>query len=129
MPAGTVRPTADVTELLDLYGRASCVVITVHPNLHASGITTIQEAAAAGIPMICSDAGGLRDYFTDDEVVFVAPNEVDTLAQAIEELLDDPAQLAQRGAAVKEAFEQRGYDSQNYWRRVTDLLAHRLPAQ
>ena len=126
MPAGSVRPTADFTELLELYGRANCVVITVHPNLHASGITTILEAAAAGVPLICSDAGGLRDYFTDDEVVFVEPHDADALAAAIEDLLNDPAQRDARGAAVKRAFEQRDYDSQGHWRRVSDVLAPML---
>ena len=50
-------------EWLARHRWADAVEFAIKPNLHASGITIIQEAALQGVPVICSDTGGLRAYF------------------------------------------------------------------
>jgi hypothetical protein len=56
---------------LDTFGLADIVALTIRPNLHASGITVLQEAAIRGVPVICSNVGGLKAYFSDEEVYFI----------------------------------------------------------
>jgi glycosyltransferase involved in cell wall biosynthesis len=77
-------------ELFALYQWADVLVLAIKPNLHASGITVIQEAALQGVPVICSDTGGLRTYFSDTEVYFVPPRDARALRNAIQHLADHP---------------------------------------
>jgi glycosyltransferase involved in cell wall biosynthesis len=89
-------------ELLALYQWADVVVLAIKPNLHASGITVIEEAALQGVPVICSDAGGLGAYFRETEVRFVPPLDATALRNAIDELAGDPElrlDLARRAQA------------------------------
>ena len=46
-------------DLMALYDWADIVVVPLKPNLHASGITVVQEATLCGLPVVCTDTGGL----------------------------------------------------------------------
>jgi glycosyltransferase involved in cell wall biosynthesis len=81
-------------DLLALYDQADIVVVPIGPNLHASGITTIQEAIARGVPVITTDVGGLRHYFDDDAVTYVPPGDGAAMARAITDLAADPSRQA-----------------------------------
>lgn len=78
------------TELLELYNSADMVVVALSPNRHASGLTVIQEALIRGVPVIATDTGGLRDYFSDDMVLYVPPHDPDALRKAIFDLHTSP---------------------------------------
>ena len=80
-----VAPTT-VIETDRLYQWADFVVVPLKPNLHASGITVVTEAVLFGVPVICSDTGGLRAYFSDDEVRYVPLATPEYLRSAIEQL-------------------------------------------
>ena len=67
----TVRPTSSMEELCALYRSAACLVVGLHPNAHAGGITTVLEGAAIGTPVVVADTGGLDAYFDQGEVAFV----------------------------------------------------------
>jgi glycosyltransferase involved in cell wall biosynthesis len=45
------------SKLFSAYEWADIILLTIKPNLHASGITVLQEAAVLGIATICSDIG------------------------------------------------------------------------
>jgi glycosyltransferase involved in cell wall biosynthesis len=77
-------------ELFGLYQWADILVLAIKPNLHASGITVIQEAALQGVPVVCADTGGLRAYFGETEVRFVPPLDAAALREAIDDLSDNP---------------------------------------
>lgn len=123
LPAATVRPTHTFSELLELYGAATCVVIAVRENLHASGVTTVLEAAAAAAPVICTDAGGLREYFDADEVNYVPAGDGAALRQAVTAVLDEPSIRDRQSAALRLAFAERRYDSAGHWQRVIGILS------
>jgi len=76
-------------DLEALYDWADVVVLTLKPNLHASGITVILEATVFGLSVICTDTGGLRAYFPDEEVRYVPPRDAAELRRAIADLAAD----------------------------------------
>ncbi len=82
-----VNPTA--TDLPELYQWADFVVIALKPNLHASGITVLAEAALFGVPVICTGTGGLEEYFDDECVKYVAAGDSAAIRCAIDELAGD----------------------------------------
>ncbi len=59
----------------------------------------LQEALAAGRPIVASRAGGIPDLTGEDAALLVPPGGVDALATAIRRVLTDPA-IAQRLAAA-----------------------------
>jgi glycosyltransferase involved in cell wall biosynthesis len=85
-----MRESTSAQEVEELYQSwADLVVVPLKPNLHASGITVVTEAVSRGVPVICTDTGGLRSYFSADEVRYVPPGDPDALRRAIEELAGD----------------------------------------
>jgi hypothetical protein len=120
------RATAGVDELLELYSTSGVLVVAVVPNAHASGITTLLEAVAAGTPAVATRAGGLDDYFTDDEVLFVPPGSAGELAAAVARALNDPTAGAARARAARAVLDSAGYWNDSYWVRVTDAIGELL---
>jgi glycosyltransferase involved in cell wall biosynthesis len=44
-----------------------------------------------GAPIVCTDTGGLRSYFSDDEIMYVPPNDAVAMRRAIVQLAADDA--------------------------------------
>jgi len=108
-------------ELFALYRWADLLVLAIKPNFHASGITVLEEAALLGVPMICSDTGGLRAYFSDPEVRFVPPQDAAALDKAISELADDPAARLALAEKAQERMGSAGLSSESYVRRHVEI--------
>ena len=72
-----------IEEFIDLYIASDVVVVSMKPNSY-SGITVALEAVAMGVPVVASDTGGIRTYFDDDEVTYVASGDVDGLSRAVQ---------------------------------------------
>lgn len=122
-----IRPAKSNSELTRAYDCATVAVVPLQRNLHASGMTVVQEAILAGIPVIVSDTGGLRSYFGEDEVVFVPVGDAAAMAAAIRSVVTDP-----RGAKAMAERAQRGLfgrkiGAENYIKRHVDIT-HRLIA-
>jgi glycosyltransferase involved in cell wall biosynthesis len=60
------------------------------------------EAAAAGIPMIAANVGGIPEIFDSYTDALFAPDVVTALADAIEAALNDPAAAAARATSLRE---------------------------
>ena len=88
-------PTDRLT-LDELFGSATCFVMP--SNCDAAGIVYV-EAAFAGIPSICSDAGG-SSFLVGDGGLVVKPNDEDGLLEAML-ALSDPAKAAEAGGFAK----------------------------
>ena len=76
--------------------------LLVVPSRGDSMPYVVIEAAAAGIPMVAADVGGIPEIFGSHQDALFAPNSVDAMADAIETALDDPAAAATRAKALRE---------------------------
>ncbi|MDP9344650.1 MAG: glycosyltransferase, partial [Actinomycetota bacterium] len=59
------------------------------------------EAAAAGLPLVATDVGGVRDVVADGTGELVAPGDVTALGSAIAALAADPDRRRTCGAAAQ----------------------------
>ncbi|MGH7931560.1 MAG: glycosyl transferase [Candidatus Binataceae bacterium] len=77
---------ATANDVKALYEWADIVVVSLKPNLHASGITVILESVILAVPLVCTDTGGLRAYFSPAEVCYVPASAPVAMRVAVEEL-------------------------------------------
>jgi glycogen(starch) synthase len=90
----------DHDELLQLMRRADAAVLPSH--YEPFGIAAL-EAAAAGIPLVTSNVGGLGEAVIDGETgVSFPPRDIAALAAAVRRVLDDPGAAQQRAIAARE---------------------------
>lgn len=94
----------DMKALRERMAACHVVVVPLKHNLHASGLTVVLEAVACGKPVIASDTGGLRHYFSDTEVTYVPPGDPEALRQAVSTLFANEAALHARLLAARQKF-------------------------
>ncbi|MBV1833300.1 glycosyltransferase [Novacetimonas pomaceti] len=125
-----VTPTNNDT-LFALYDQADLVVVPLTRNLHASGITVIEEATLRGLPVIATDTGGLRHYFDEQCVFYVPVGDVQALAQAIVTLACDPDRCADMVERARARIRTRLNSHAYALRHVAlsrELLSQEVPA-
>jgi len=115
-----VHPATNA-ELARLYDWADIVALALTPNLHASGITVIEEATVFGVPVICTDTGGLKSYFSDAELRYVPPGNPAAMRQAIGALAADDATRGQMVERARQRMIDDGLTSRDYARRHAEL--------
>jgi glycosyltransferase involved in cell wall biosynthesis len=104
--------------LTDLF--TSSDVFVLPSRWEMFGIAAI-EAAAAGLPVIVTKVGGLRDLVVDGVTGFaVDPDDGVALAERLERLLDDPVQRRRMGAAAR-ARAEREFDATTNAQRLVGL--------
>jgi glycosyltransferase involved in cell wall biosynthesis len=84
-----VRSVATADDVKALYEWADILIVSLKPNLHASGITVILESTILGVPVVCTDSGGLRAYFSSSEICYVPAYAPIAMRVAVEELAQD----------------------------------------
>ncbi|MGY4710131.1 glycosyltransferase family 4 protein [Mycolicibacterium sp. CBM1] len=90
----------DHDQLLELLHRADVAVLPSH--YEPFGIVAL-EAAAAGIPLVTSNVGGLGEAVIDGQTgISCPPRDVGALTAAVRRVLDDPAGAQQRAIAARE---------------------------
>ena len=68
----------------------------------------VLEAMRAGLPVIASDVGGIREAVEPDRTGLLVPRgDREALAEALARLLGDPEERARMGAAARSAYEAR----------------------
>jgi glycosyltransferase involved in cell wall biosynthesis len=88
-----VRGRVAGDELVRLYRTAAAVV---YPSLYEGfGLPTV-EAMACGCPVACSNAGSLQEVVGDAARLF-DPTSAEAIAEAVDEVLSEPAPWAARG--------------------------------
>src|SRR3569832_305594 len=76
--------------------------ILVVPSRGDSMPYVVIAAAAAGIPMIAANVGGIPELFEQHKDALFAPNSAGAMADAIEQALADPAATAARARALRD---------------------------
>lgn len=98
----------------DLRAVVAVADVAIAPSLYEPFGLVALEAAALGTPVVVSETGGLAEFAGDGErALTFRPGDVDGLARAVQEGLDEPAAARERA--------QRAADSltdQHDWRRI-----------
>ena len=76
--------------------------LLVVPSRGDSMPYVVIEAAAAGIPLVAANVGGIPEILGAHSDALFAPNVVGAIADAIESALDDPAAAQARARALRE---------------------------
>jgi glycosyltransferase involved in cell wall biosynthesis len=134
LPAGKTQNCeivhlAQNADLMALYDWADVAVVPLKPNLHASGITAVQEATTRGVPVVCTDTGGLLDYFTSDEVKYVPVGDSDALRAAIDELSADVALRSQMVHLAQLKMTAGDLNSHGFAKRHAELSRELIDAK
>jgi glycosyltransferase involved in cell wall biosynthesis len=117
----SVRSAKTNAELFDAFARANIAVVPLVPNLHASGITAIEEAVMAGIPVIASDVGGLRYYFDDSEICYVPAGDAAALRAAITHLSSNADAAIEMARRAQLRVLDKGLNIDGYISRHVEL--------
>ena len=76
--------------------------LLVVPSRGDSMPYVVIEAAAAGIPMVAANVGGIPEIFGSNADALFAPNIAAAMADAIEMALEDPAAALERAKSLRE---------------------------
>jgi glycosyltransferase involved in cell wall biosynthesis len=85
------------------FSKGSLLVV---PSRGDSMPYVVIEAAAAGIPMIAANVGGIPEIFGPHGDALFAPNNTAAMADAIEAALKDPAAAKERAKSLRERIFQ-----------------------
>ena len=81
--------------------------LLVVPSRGDSMPYVVIEAAAAGIPMIAANVGGIPEVFDTHKDALFPSGSVDAMASAIASALDDPATVLARAQTLRERIAQQ----------------------
>jgi glycosyltransferase involved in cell wall biosynthesis len=87
------------------YGFSKGEMLVV-PSRGDSMPYVVIEAAAAGIPMVAANVGGIPEIFGPHTDALLAPNAVGAMADAIARALDDPAAAKLRAKSLRDRIFQ-----------------------
>jgi glycosyltransferase involved in cell wall biosynthesis len=88
---------------MDIHLLLAASNLLVLPSDSEALPTVLIEAAAAGLPVVASDVGGVSEIVDDGVTgLLIPPRDPSALAEAIRLLLSDPAQMAQMGGRARE---------------------------
>jgi glycosyltransferase involved in cell wall biosynthesis len=93
VPEGVEAREVSAGELVSLYRRAAALVF---PSLYEGFGLPLLEAMACGCPVACSEIPSLVEVCGNAARTF-APNEPESIAAAVADVLDDPEPWQQRG--------------------------------
>ncbi len=113
------RPHADVPPFL---WHADVLLLPPsgdHPSAQWTSPLKVGEYLASGVPIVATEIPALRDCLTDDQVLFVEPDNATALATGVRRLLGDSRlAMAQREAGLLKA------EQLSYTRRAAAVLEH-----
>jgi len=86
----------------------TAAAVFVLPSLTEALPTALAEAMAAGVPVIGSAVGGIPEMIQDGVTgILVPPGDVDALAAAVADVLDQPARVGELVRAARRLVETR----------------------
>jgi len=83
----------------------ACADLVVHPSLADALPTALVHAAAAGLPVVASEVGGIPEIVTGESGILVPPGDPGALADAVNRLAADPDARTWMGQAARQRYE------------------------
>ena len=106
-------------ELLRLFREADAFVL---PSRGECLSLVLMEAAAAGLPILSSDVGGLREAaIAGENAVVVGANDAAGLRSGLERLVDDPS-LRRRLGQASHSIARQKFDAGHNNQEILDLI-------
>lgn len=115
----------DEIQLLSLYQRSSVLVM---PLLDSTANNSILEAMACGLPVICTDIGGVRDYVDESCAFLSRPFDAQSIFEQILQCLENREMLESkrekcRQRAMEFAWPKIARMTEGAYRRFMELSA------
>jgi len=120
-----VAPVSGLAEQRALYEWADVIVVPLHPNHHASGITVLLEAVMAGKAVVATGIGGLSDYFSDDAVSYVPVHDAQSLRETVAALGADPEGTTKRIRRAQQELVSKDLTTRGFARQHV-MLTHQM---
>jgi glycosyltransferase involved in cell wall biosynthesis len=120
-----VAPVSGLAEQRALYEWADVIVVPLHPNHHASGITVLLEAVMAGKPVVATGIGGLSDYFSDDAISYVPVHDPRSLRETVAALGADPEGTTERIRCAQRELVSKDLTTRGFARQHV-MLTHQM---
>ncbi|MBC8140775.1 MAG: glycosyltransferase family 4 protein [Armatimonadetes bacterium] len=99
-----VEARVNDAELLEEYKNADIFFFPAY--LEPWGLV-LAEAAATGLPILTTNAGGPKDFLEPNQsALFVAPGDTDAMTEGLERLISDPALRTVLGDGARRRIEQ-----------------------
>lgn len=117
---------ATEADVRQLYQWADMVIVPLKHNRHASGITVIFEGILSGMPVVATDTGGLRAYFSPDEVAYVPLNAPDAMRAMVDSLSADSSRRLTMVANAQRRMLAGELTKQGYAKRHRKLTEEML---
>jgi glycosyltransferase involved in cell wall biosynthesis len=94
--------------IAERLARAHVGVVPNQPNeLNRYALSTkLFEYVAAGVPVVCAGLPTIREYFSDDELLFFAPGNVADLSAGLRWALGHYDEMLAKAAAASERYER-----------------------
>lgn len=124
-----LRPPREPRDISDAYAWADLLAVPLKPNLHASGITVVLEGVGQGLPVLCSDTGGLRDYFSGDQLGYVPTGDVQALQTAVVGCAQSYPACVERACRATRRLHEGGFTAQGFARQHVAITDRMLDAQ
>ncbi len=99
-----------------MFSKARMLIV---PSRAESFPYIVLEAAAAGLPLVATDVGGIPEIFGDQSSNLIAPGDVDALTTALQSFLDAP----ERQHSVTVALKARVAQEFTIDRMVRDVVS------
>jgi glycosyltransferase involved in cell wall biosynthesis len=112
---------ATEADVRQLYQWADMVIVPLMHNRHASGITVMFEGILSGLPVVATDTGGLRAYFSPDEVAYVPLNAPDAMRAMVDSLSADCSRRLTMVANAQRRMLTGELTKQGYAKRHREL--------
>ena len=108
----------------DVAAQMAAMDVLVCTSSHESFGRVLIEAMAVGTPVVATPVGGIPDVVEDGCTGLLA-GDAESLAAAVQRILDDPALAARLAAAAQEEVRRR-FDAAAVTRRIEDLYRELL---
>jgi len=103
-----VAETVPWARYRSLYEGAAIVVVAARETANASGVTSLLEAMAMGLPVVVTGTRALSDYLPPEDAGVVLPvGDAEAIRRAVTSLMSDPERRMRMGRRAREVVIDR----------------------